>query len=104
MKFGRLLIVLLGILVLGEAVFSAEPQISFKDLMLSAESNFKLISEARIVALQSGHPTTIYLPQGIMIDALGVENGKAVYAVMTNLAHPGRGGYTAFYEEIERQF
>lgn len=105
MKSIRVFIALSGILVLAGSVFAAGPQIGFKDLMLSAERDVKQIHEARNAALALEQPTTIYLPvEGIMIDALGVEEGVPVYAVITNLAHPFEGGYTAFYDQIRNQF
>jgi len=104
MKFSRVVIVFLGILILVGFAFSAEPQISLKDLMLSAENNFKQVHKARTAALALEQPTTIYLPEGVMIDVLGLEKGIPVYAVMTNIAHPFEGGYAAFYDHIESQF
>lgn len=104
MKFSGLFIAILGILVLVGPLYSANPQIGLSDLILSAERNSRQVDEARDAALALGRPTTIYLPQGIMIDVLGIEEGLPVYAVMTNLAHPLQDGYTAFYDEIINQY
>jgi len=96
--------VCLCIIALAGSAFSSTPQITIKDLMLTAEKNFQQIHEARTAALALDQPTTIYLPEGIMIDVLGLENDKPVYAVMTNLAHPLESGYAAFYDQIVGQF
>jgi hypothetical protein len=104
MRFDKVAIAFLGMLIFVGSVFSAEPQISFKDLVISAESNFKQIHQARSLALDLGQPTTIYLAEGVMIDVLAVEEGVPVYAVITNLAHPFDGGYTAFFDKVRNQF
>ena len=77
------------------------PNINFYELLISAEENPSMKTEARKVALENNTPWSIYLPEKIFIEALGVENGKPVYAVITNLVNPYIGGSTLFFEEIE---
>ena len=91
-------------------VFSASiigqerPQISFEDLMLSAEKDFQKVLEARQLAEAYDLPHTIYLPEGIFIEAKGVENNQVVYSVINDLLHPFNNGESAFWDEIRVRF
>jgi hypothetical protein len=80
------------------------PQISFEDLMINAELDYKNIIEAREAALMLQLPISIYLEEGIFIEAKAVENGKPVYAVIRNLLHPYENSDVMFYEEISATF
>ncbi len=76
------------------------PLPTFEQLLIASEENPTLITEARILASSLTLPWNIYLPEGIFIEALSVQNNKPVYSVITNLANPYNGGYVSFYEDV----
>jgi hypothetical protein len=80
------------------------PIISFNELLINAEENIKIKSEARAIASKLELPWSIYLKEGIFIETLTVENNKPVYLVITDMLNPYIGGYTAFFDEIQSQF
>jgi hypothetical protein len=80
------------------------PHISFNNLLLSSEENAQQKTIARETALEKNQPWSIYLPDKIFIEALGVENGKPVYSVIKNLVNPYDGGSTMFFEEIQTKY
>ena len=89
------------IIVFSSSLFSQEtPTTSFEDLMLTAELNPKVEFEAKQLAEKLGLPISIYLPDGIFINALGIENGKPIYALITNLAHPFENGQVVYFEHV----
>jgi hypothetical protein len=91
----------LTVLLLASITYSQEkPAISFSDLILNAELNPKLAIEAKLLAERLGLPISVYLPQGIFIDALGIEKGKPVYAVVTNIARPSENSSVVFFQEV----
>jgi hypothetical protein len=104
MKSFRLFSLLLSILISVSVFGQAKPQISFDDLMISAEQNFNLVVEARKLAEAYDLPHTIYLPQGIFIEAEGMENNKVVYTIINDLLHPFNNGEVAFWEEVNARF
>ena len=93
---------LFGVIVVN-SLFS-QPKISFSDLMIKTELNPKLIANARIEAGKANLPISIYIPNKAFIEAKDIENGKVVYSVITNFAHPEEGGYTAFFDEVSEKF
>ncbi len=97
-----------GILMLFIFSFSSfsqdRAQISFEDLVLSAETDMRNIIEARKLAESLDIPHTIYLPEGVFIEAQGIENGRVVYAIYNNLIDIYDNGQTAFYPEIEQRY
>jgi hypothetical protein len=82
----------------------ASPRISFKDLLAAAEEQPKIQQFARAEAMRLGLPVNIITSNRVMFDAKGMEDGKVVYAVMTNFLDVYDGAYTAFYEEAAAQF
>ena len=72
-----------------------KPAISFEELMLSAERNPAQIIQARNLTAEQNIPHTIYLPQGIFIEAKDIENGQVVYTIINDLLHPFNGGEVA---------
>jgi len=101
MNFFRVLFVIL----ISLPVFAQdEPLISFKELMLNAETDYSNVMLAREITGQRNIPHSIYLPEGVFIEAQGVENGEVVYAIFNNLAKPFNNGETAFFNEIESRF
>jgi len=79
---------------------SASPKINFTDLMVSAEYDNSIRREAVELASSQSLPVTILCPQGMIIDAKGIESGKVVYAVISDPENIFNNGYTAFYEDI----
>jgi hypothetical protein len=79
---------------------AASPRISFKDLLVNAELNFNVLNNAESEAISRGLPVNVITTSGLMIDAKGIEDGKIVYAVITDFADIYKGCYTAFYEEV----
>ncbi|MCF8306928.1 MAG: hypothetical protein K9G57_14840, partial [Ignavibacteriales bacterium] len=79
------------------------PNISYNDLLLKSENDFGLITEARLAAANFGLPFSIYTKDGYFIDAVGVENGMPVYAVITKVHDPINNGYTAFWHQISAE-
>jgi hypothetical protein len=81
-----------------------KPAIGFEELMISAEKDFSIVQEARKLAESYDLPHTIYLPQGIFIEAKGVENNQVVYTIINDLLHPFNRGEVAFWEEVDARF
>ena len=104
MKLTSLLLSLLLLLV-SVSVFSQDkPTISFNDLTISAEGDFHSITAARELAASQDLPYTVYLPEGIFIEAKGVENNRVVYSIIKDLRNIYNGGETAFWEEISSRY
>ncbi|MBI5471612.1 MAG: hypothetical protein HY961_04635 [Ignavibacteriae bacterium] len=82
----------------------AGSRISFEDLVLRNEQNPKLGLEAKQLADRLGLPRAIVFTRGVVIDAMGIEDGRPVYAVMSNLAHPFQGAEVLTYDEIVRRY
>ncbi len=82
----------------------ASPRISFTDLLIQAELDAKVSTDAKTEAIGQRIPVNILTSNRVMIDARGIEDGKVVYAVITDFANIFNGGHTAFYEEITSQY
>src|SRR5690606_33219023 len=105
MKTIKLLLSILILLILSFTGFSQErPEISFEALMLNAEQNYKYIKEARELTIEQEVPFSIYLEEGIFIEAKAVEDGKPVYAVIRNFQHPQENSDVMFYNDIVSSF
>ncbi|MEK7263746.1 MAG: T9SS type A sorting domain-containing protein [Bacteroidota bacterium] len=85
-------------------LFSATPKKSLAEILEQNERNPQLGIAAKQLARTQHIPFNMYLEEGILMDALDVENGNVVYAVMTNLLRPFDGGATMFYEDIVQQY
>jgi hypothetical protein len=81
-----------------------KPAVSFEELMLSTERNPAQIVQARQLTAEQNIPHTIYLPQGIFIEAKGIENEQVVYTIINDLLHPFNGGEVAYYSEIQSRY
>lgn len=92
------------LLFTASAMAQFKPAISFEDLMISAEKDFNQILEARKLAAIYDLPHTIYLPEGIFIEAKGVENNQVVYTIINDLLRPFNKGEVAFWEEVDARF
>jgi hypothetical protein len=101
MKHFKLLFVLSLVLLFHiMSLAQNRPQISFEELLVQSEENPYLKMQARNSATETLLPWSIYLPEGIFIEALSTEDAKPVYSVITNMLNPYDGGYTAFFDEI----
>ncbi|MFO7525244.1 MAG: T9SS type A sorting domain-containing protein [Ignavibacteriaceae bacterium] len=105
MKTRLLLFSVLAVLIYPlTAISQQRPQISFEDLMLNAELDYKNILAARDASLNLAIPVSIYLEEGIFIESKGVENNKPVYAVVRDLLNPYNNSDVMFYEEVASTF
>ena len=100
----NLLLAVIILFITGPIFSQEKPVISFNDLTFSAESNFNNISEARELAANQDLPYALYLPQGIFIEAKGVENNRVVYSVIKDVRNIYNGGQTAFWDEIAAEY
>ncbi len=103
-RFTFFLIVAISCLFAFNSYAQNKPTVNFNDLLISSEENPQMKIEARNTAIKNNLPLSIYLPEKIFIEALGVENEKPVYAVIINLLNPYNGGSTSFYEEIAAKY
>lgn len=94
----KLLICLFVVTVFG-TIYSA-PRISFKSLLEQAEFDAAVLKAAKREAVRQSLPVNILTSGRVMMDAKGIEDGKVVYAVFTDLADIFNGGTAAFYDEI----
>jgi hypothetical protein len=102
LKISVLLIFLIKITL---SVFASEkPLISNEALLIKAEKDPQVRLNAYHLAESQNLPTLVYLPGGEIIQALDIEDGKVVYSVITNHAHPFMGGKTLFYDELINLF
>lgn len=97
-------IIIFLVLFFQSSVLFSSPRIGFKDLLEKAERDVQVYRDTRNTALQQGLPVNILTIDRVMIDAKGVEDGKIVYAVITDFADVYNGSYTAFYEEVTAGF
>jgi len=103
-RFTLIFTILLVSAVLNTGLSQSKPAIKFQDLLISSEENPQVKVNARELALKGDLPWSIYLSERIFIEALGVENEKPVYVIITNLLNPYDGGSTAFFEEVETKY
>lgn len=93
------------LVILSVSVFAQErPNIGFAELMISAEESYQNIIDARELTAKLDIPHTIYLPEGVFIEAKGVENNQVVYTIINNLKQPFNNGEVAYWEEIAVRF
>lgn len=97
-------IVLLAILFLTSHIALSSPQINFNALLEKAERDPASLMKARQKAIELAIPVNILTNTKVMFDVKGIEDGRIVYAVITNFADPYSGGYTAFYEDAMNLF
>lgn len=81
-----------------------KPQISYYNLIINAEQNPDLRLKARELAAKMDLPISIYLPQGVFIEAIGIENNKPVYSIINNLVNPWENGEAAFADEVLNRY
>ena len=103
MKPKLLFTLALFILSLSSVSF-AGPKISFTELITNAERDAHSVISAKQFAIQNNLPVTILTKNKTVIQALGIENSKVVYSVITNPAEIYSGSYVMFFDEIEKNF
>ncbi|MCX7878852.1 MAG: T9SS type A sorting domain-containing protein [Ignavibacteria bacterium] len=96
-------ILMLPLLFISSSLLSS-PYVSFTELLIRSELNPQLVRQARELAIRQALPVNILTSDRVMIDAKGIENGKVVYAVFTNMLDVYDGGYTAFFEDISAKY
>lgn len=96
----------LSIIFLFTALYTSfsSPKITFSELLTKAELNPQVQRDARTIAVNKRQPVNVLTTDWVMMDAKFIEDGKVVYAVFKNLYDVYNGGYTAFWEEIVRDF
>jgi hypothetical protein len=104
MKIIQLFTLVITIFFAATAMAQFKPVIGFDELMISAEKDFNQVVEARKLAAMYDLPHTIYMPEGIFIEAKGIENNKVVYTIINDLLHPFNNGEVTFWEEISARF
>ena len=75
----KLFTFLFTLLLVSFSFAQSQPRITYHNLTIAAEQNGQIIFEARTLAEKLGLPHTIYTPEGVFIEARGIENGKIVY-------------------------
>ena len=96
--------VFLVILIALPIIAQERPSISFEEVLVSAEENAGIIADARKLTAVEDIPHTIFLPEGIFIEAKAIEDGKVVYAIYNDLVDIYNNGESAFWEEIQNRY
>jgi hypothetical protein len=81
-----------------------EPLYSFGELMRISEENPDMILEAREKTSVLQIPHSIYLPQGIFIEARAVSNDRVLYGVMKNLIDIYDNAEVLTWEQIQSRY
>ena len=77
---------------------------SLADLMLAAEQNPRAAIEAKGFARTADMPIHVFIPEVISAEVMGMENGEALYGVITNFLHPMQDGFVLTYAELRQRF
>jgi len=72
--------------------------------MIAKETNPQMYIDAKKVALSQELPISIKLNGNILMDVVKVENGKVLYSVIKNAAHPFSDGEILTYDQITQQY
>jgi len=97
----QLILVLSIIISICTDLTFASPKIGLNELLIQSELNPQIVTSARSEAVRQQLPVSIITKSKIKYDVTSVENGRPVYAVITNFADIFKGGYTSFYEDIK---
>ena len=100
----KLLFTLALLLLSFSSVSFAGPKISFTELITNAERDAQSFISAKQLAMQYHLPVTILTKNKTVINAIGIEDGKVVYSVITNSADIYSQSYVMFFDEIEKNF
>jgi hypothetical protein len=92
-------------LIFALAIMAEEkPRVSFEELMIAAEQDYQIVMDARNLAEGYDLPHTIYLAEGIFIEAKGIENNQVVYTIINNIQRPFDNGEVAYWQEISSRY
>jgi DNA-binding beta-propeller fold protein YncE len=73
------------------------------DLMIQRELDPRIATEAKHLARSLGLPERMYFPQGVFVEPYGIEEGRPVYIMISNPAHPLEGAEAVFYENVQER-
>jgi hypothetical protein len=104
MKLSKLFILFFTLVLVVGVYAQHRPVIGFGELIVSSEENVQMIKDARLLTAQLDIPHSIYLPNGVFIEAKCVENEEVVYVIYNDLINIYNNGETAFWEEISNRF
>jgi len=97
----KLFTFLFTLLIVSFSFSQNQPKINYLDLTIAAEQNSQLIFDARKLADKLNLPHTIYTPEGVFIEARGIENGRVVYAIVNDISDAINSGSVGFWEDIQ---
>jgi hypothetical protein len=104
MKKLKPLVIILTLFIAFPIFAQDSPQIGFVELMELSEEDYNMVVEARELTALQNIPHTVYLKEGVFVEARSVENGKVVYTVIQNILDIYDGGFTAFWNQINSQY
>lgn len=78
----------------------SSPRITYQELFYKIEQDPRIQIDAEAKAYQLNIPLRIFTIDKVFIFAATIEDQKVVYAVITDILHPDRFGYAAFWDEI----
>jgi hypothetical protein len=99
-----LLITTVTLLGIPALISRAQPHSPASDLLIEVELNPARLQQAKRLAADQGLPISVQLPSGTLMYAMGIEQNKPLYVVITDPLHPFEGCFTALYDEIEQRF
>jgi len=88
------------LMFIGISIGYTSPRITYNELYRKIELYPFIQKEAEDKAYQQNLPLRIYTIDKIFIYAADIEDGKVIYAVITDILHPDQFGYTAFWDEV----
>ncbi len=101
----KIFLFFLPVLLTANLIYSqSEPIYSFEELMRISEENPQMIIEAREKTSMMQIPHSIYLPEGIFIEARAVQNEKVLFAVINNLLDIYKDAEVLTWQQIQNRF
>ena len=100
----KIFTVLFSLLLFSFSLAQDHPHITYLDLTIAAEQNSQLLFDARKLADKINLPHTIYTPDGVFIEARGIENGKVVYVIVNDVADAINSGSVAYWDDIQANY
>ncbi|WP_337872930.1 hypothetical protein, partial [Ignavibacterium sp.] len=82
----------------------SEPIYSLEELMRVSEENPQMILEAREKTSLLQIPHSVYLPEGIFIEARAVQNNKVIYAVIKDILNIYNNSEILTWEQIQSKY
>ncbi|MEJ5261841.1 MAG: T9SS type A sorting domain-containing protein [Ignavibacterium sp.] len=101
----RLFQFILSVLLLSTFLYSqSEPIYSFEELMRITEENPQMILDAREKTSLLQIPHSVYIPEGIFIEARAVQNNKVLYAVIKDMLNIYKNAEVLTWEQIQAKY